>query len=201
MKLDAPIAEVERLLQDAEHRGGMWTVLEVNADLALYADLTAMGFRRPGVRTLAERWGRSRSDAHRLIVKFGTSPLVRTPTIAEELGQGLPATLEPVEPRHLVTIVREKCGMLRADVDRACRARQISREDCVQEVYERCLRKQRTERSYWQPHRASLGAWVYQVARSHLRNIAAKKAEPMVVADDEGLGRAAERRPMDWGRR
>jgi hypothetical protein len=203
MLIDIPLAEIERLVADAEHRGGRWTVLETHADLALWRDLAAFGFRVPSQRAMAKRWSLPRSTAQRLIVGVGLSGSGGTPHIGGSVGHppGHPgtATLETVQPRHLVTTVRDKVRMLRGLVKKVRVVRGLDPEDCVQEVYRRCLEKQRTRGSFWQPHKASLEAWVYLVARSTLLHLVDKQADPMTVADADGLGRAAERRPMAWG--
>jgi hypothetical protein len=197
-----PASELGRIVREAEVRGGRWFTFEVAAELALWRDLEPFGAERPPTRSLASRWGIPQPTVSRLIRKLLSSPVDGTSTIAEVVNHppGHPgaATLENIAPRHLLTIVEEKVAMNGGLARIVERARGVAREDIVSEVYAKCLERQRTDGSYWQPHRAGLGAWVYAVTRGHLINLGKVIPQPSVAADVEGLIRAAERTPTPW---
>jgi hypothetical protein len=205
IRVCVPASEVDRLVREAEARTGRWFTVEAIAELALWRDLETFGAKRPSMRALAARWSIPLATVHWLIADVLPGTHGGTTDIGEssEHADGHPgaATLADVSSRHLLTIVKDKVGMLAGLAQKVERVRGLDRDEVVSEVYAKCLERQRTRGSFWQPERASLEAWVYTVALGHLRNLVNVTPQPSAAADVEGLGRAAERTPTGWGDR
>jgi hypothetical protein len=200
-----PAAELDRLVREAETRGGRWFHVEAVAELALWRDLEAFGGKRPSMRALAARWSMPLATVHWLITGVLSTPHDGTTHIDESsehaidhIGAG---TLEDVSSRQLVTTIQERLGQLHRLCREVERVRGLDRDDLVSEMYARALHLQTTRNSFFQPHRSSLGGWVYRLCRSRLLHLLEAQTQPMVAADPDGLARAAERHATTWGAR